>query len=340
VVLLQDIARRSGGLFELANNSADLHEVFSDIFETAKAPDMLPIEGGAFTVDASIEEVTIVASKEREDVRILLQAPDGRKLGSADADDDRLKWFLSEHFDMITLRKPQPGDWKLLFSGGNSRAYVVTNMSLNHNPQQLRLTAGADTVLEAWLEQDGQRLDQEAVLTNTRFKLRIEAPDGAIANFALDDTGQYGDKKAADGTYSNTLSYTVPGSYRMDIIAEGETFKRQRSVHFDVTPAAGSPPAPAGKQPASGPQAQAGSTPTPPVAEPAPVPEAPVAPETTPEAPVTAETKPGLGVVIGIFLAINLLLALLGLGVWWLLKKRKRGTPDPEQEEDEADARP
>lgn len=336
VALLQDIARQSGGLFELANKSADLHEVFSDIFETAKSPDMLPIEGGAFIVDASIEEVTIVASKERENIRILLQAPDGHKLGSADADDDRLKWFLSEHFDMITLRKPQPGNWKLLFSGGKSRAYVVTNMSLNHNPQQLRLTAGADTVLEAWLEQDGQRLDQEAVLTNTRFKLKIEAPDGAVANFALDDTGQYGDRTAADGTYSNTLSYTVPGAYRLDIIAEGETFKRQKSVHFDVTAAAVSPPAP-------GPQAQAESVPAPappPVAEPAPAPEVPVEPETTPETPVTPETKLGLGVVIGIFVAINLLLALFGLGIWWLLKKRKRGTPDPEQEDDEADARP
>ena len=41
---------------------------------------MLPVEGGEFVVDASIEEVTIVASKEREDVRIYLQSPDDRKL--------------------------------------------------------------------------------------------------------------------------------------------------------------------------------------------------------------------------------------------------------------------
>ena len=231
--LLKDIAKQSGALFKLAKNTTGLHSVFSDIFETAKSPDMLPIEGGEFTVDASIQEVTIVASKEREDVRIFLQSPDGRKFSAEDAN-DRLKWFLSEHFDMITVHNPRPGNWKLLFSGGRNRAYIVTNMALNHNPQQPNLTVGEDMVLESWLEEDGKLLDKEAVLTNTRFRMQIAAPDGATAEFDLYDTGEFGDKKIADGVYSNTLSYENPGSYRIDLIAEGETFKRQKTVHFDV----------------------------------------------------------------------------------------------------------
>jgi len=334
VDLLKDVAQQSGALFKLAKNASDLHEVFSDIFETAKSPDMLPIEGGEFTVDASIEEVTIVASKDREDVRIFLQSPDGRKFAAEDAS-DTLKWFLSEHFDMLTLNNPQPGNWKLLFSGGRNRAYIVTNMALNHNPQQPNLNVGEDMVLESWLEQDGKLLDKEAVLTNTRFKMKIAAPDGGAAEFDLYDTGQFGDKKAADGVYSNTLAYENPGSYRIDIIAEGETFKRQKTVHFEVAPAAtAEAPPPVEAPPQAAAEAQPQVQPKP-LAEPVPaVPDADAEPPAT-DAPAKKKQGLNLGVAIGIFVAVNLLLVLLGVGIWWFLKKRKQKTPGPE---DDADA--
>lgn len=336
--LLKDIARQSGGLFKLAKTATDLHGVFSDIFETAKSPDMLPIEGGEFTVDASIEEVTIVASKEREDVRIFLQSPDGRKVSSENTG-ETLKWFLSDHFDMITLQNPQPGKWKLLFSAGKNRAYIVTNMTLNHNPQQLNLKVGEDMVVEAWLEEGGKLLDKEAMLTNTRFKMIIEAPDGSPADIDLYDTAQYGDKKAADGIYSNTLSYENPGSYRMDLIAEGETFKRQKTVHFEVVPR------PAG--------ATSAVTEPPPEPAAAPQPDTQPAPEAQTEPPAAAlepqaDAEPqvtetpakkgiGLGIAIGVFLGVNLLLGLIGFGVWWFLKKRKQKTTVTEGDGDEAD---
>jgi len=333
VALLQDVARKSGALFELARTDADLHEVFSDIFETAKSPDMLPIDGGKFTVDASIDEVTIVASKEREDVRIFLQSPEGSKLSSDNAG-DKLKWFVSEHFDMITLPAPQAGTWKLLFSGGRNRAYIVTNMTLNHNPQQPNLDAGEDMVLESWLEQDGKLLDKEAVLTNTRFTLKIQGPDGDV-DIPLYDTGQYGDSKAADGVYSNTLSYEHPGAYRMDIVAEGETFKRQKTVHFEIAaPAPGlKPPAPepAAAEPDAQPPASPQASP-----EQTASPAQPATPAEQPSVAVPPQPKKAskLGVAVGIFVGVNLLLGLIGFGVWWLLKKRKAKAAEPEQEED------
>lgn len=341
VELLQEVARGSGALFKLAKSDADLHEVFSDIFETAKSPDMLPIEGGDFTVDASIEEVTIVASKEREDIRIYLQSPQGRKYNSEDAG-DALKWFMSEHFDMITLHKPEPGAWKLLFTGGRNRAYIVTNMTLNHNPQQPSLRTGESMVLESWLEQDGKLLDKEALLTNTGFRMRIEAPDGASADFDLFDNGQFGDRKGVDGIYSNTLAYDNPGSYRIDLIAESATFKRQKTVHFEVQ----APPP--GSQPPAPPPVET-SAQTPPAelaAEPVPEPEAAPepAPEETPVAapePETPEPAPAkkksmnLGLAIGVFIGVNLLLAGIGFGVWWFLKKRKQKAAAQEEATDD-----
>ena len=339
VELLNKLATETGALFKLARTDQDLHDVFSAIFESAKNPAMLPIEGGEFVVDASIEEVTIVASKEREDVRIYLKSPDGKQLGAEDAN-DKLKWFMSHHFDMITLRNPEPGTWKLLHTGGKNRAYIVTNMSLNNNPQQASLSVGKDMVLEAWLEQDGKLLDREAVLTNTKFLMEIEDPGGASVRFDLFDRGEFGDRVVADGIYANTLSYENPGTYRISIIAESETFQRQKTVHFEVAELPVSL-----QQPAPEPVAETVEDTVP---EPAPEPEATetaepeaeqAAPEPEPEAEPAAEPKKkkgiSLGIAIGVFIGVNLLLGGIGFGVWWFLKKRKQGAEKTDDDEDD-----
>ncbi|MEN8761419.1 MAG: VWA domain-containing protein [Thiogranum sp.] len=344
IELLNQVAKETGALFKLARSDQDLHDVFSVIFESAKDPDMLPIEGGDFTVDGSIEEVTIVASKEREDVRIYLQSPDGKKLGAENAD-DRLKWFLSHHFDMITLKKPEPGAWKLLFTGGSNRAYIVTNMALNHNPQQPSLMVGEDMVLESWLEQDGELLNKEAVLTNTRFLMEVQTPTGETAKFDMFDKGEYGDKKPADGVYSNTLSYENAGIYQIRLLVEGETFQRQKTVHFEIAPTPAGSAKPEQEQPAET-EAQIEQE-----AEPEPTPEPtqdvaaaeqaadPVpAPEEDPEPQVQPEKKKdvSLGLVAGVFMGINLLFAVIGFAVWWLLKKRNK-TDEAEAGADEGE---
>jgi len=341
VELMKEVANETGALFKLANTDKDLHEVFSAIFESAKDPDMLPIEGDEFVVDASIEEVTIVASKEREDVRIFLQSPQGKQLGSDDTGDN-IKWFISHHFDMITLSDPEPGTWKLLYTGGRNRAYIVTNMSLNHNPQDPNLEVGKDMVLEAWLEQDSTLLDKEAVLTNTKFIMEIQDPNGASVRFDLFDRGEYGDRKPADGIYSNTLSYENPGAYRLSLIAKGETFQRQKTVHFEVAapPPGLEPPAPEPtvvSEPVVEPEPEPEAKP-----EPEPEPEVVAEPEaevSEPEPNTEPEKKKGmnLGMAIGVFVGVNLLLGAIGFAVWWFLKRRKKsaGAKDSENEDDE-----
>ena len=342
--LLKKVASGTDALFKLARSDKDLHRVFSAIFESAKQPDMLPIEGDEFQVDASVEEVTIVASKDGPEVRVYLQSPDGKKISSDDTG-DKLKWFQSHHFDMITLRNPQPGAWKLLYTGGRNRAYIVTNMSLQHNPQLANLFVNKDMVLEAWLEQDGERLDREAVLTHTKFEIEVIAPDGASARFNLFDRGEYGDKKPADGIYANTLSYEIPGAYEISLLVQGETFSRQKTVHFEVAPEPVKTAAPVPAEAPVDPPVPEATTEKPeeaenvpePATEPEPEPAAMEAPQTDQEE-MPNKKGASMGVAIGIFAGINLLLALIGGGIWWFLKKRKSTTPDGDESDDESDA--
>ena len=318
--LLGKVADDTGALSRLARTDRDLHEVFSTIFESAKAPDMLPMEGGEFVVDSSIEEVTIVASKERSDVRIYLESPSGKQVSSDDAGDS-LKWFVSDYFDMITVRNPEQGRWKLLFSAGNNRAYIVTNLSMGTNLKGGEVDTGTQTDIESWLEKDGKLLNTEAMLTNTRFFIEITEPDGAVSDaFPMLDQGDFGDRQAADGIYSNMLTFSKPGEHKLKVIARSETFERSKAAYFHVLepaePMDAPEPAP---EPVTEPEPEAEPVePAPPVEPEIPV----LAEEIITETPEEEGTS--LGVMLGVFLGVNLMLALIGGGTWWFLARRKK----------------
>ncbi len=349
--LLGQVANETGALFKVARSDNDLHEVFGAIFESAKHPDMLPIEGNEFLVDKLVEELTIIASKQDQGVRIYLQSPSGEKLEAENASSE-LKWFQSHLFDMITLSKPAPGAWKLLSTGGSNRVYIVTNMALNHSNLQRRLMVGENMVLESWLEQDGNLLDKEAVLTNTRFLMEIRNPNGETTRLDLSDRGEHGDKKPADGVYATTLTFAHAGSYQVELIAESETFQRQKMLHVQVEPP---PPAQAQAEPEEAPEPEVESLqklPQQERLEPEPGPEpasepksakviaeeeenpAPAAVEDTAR-DVEPEKHQGTSLVLvaAVFTGFNLLLGGIVFLVWWFFFKRKSSTIVTDQEQ-------
>lgn len=339
-LLLQQLADGTGGLYRLAKTDRDLHEVFSAIFESAKAPDMLPMEGGEFMVDSSIEEVTIVASKERADVSIFLETPSADQISAEDAGDG-LKWFVSEHFDMITLRQPEQGRWKLLFSDGNNRAYIVTNLSMGTNLRGGEVPAGSQTAIESWLERDGERLTAEAMLSNTEFLIEITEPDGVVSDiFPMLDLGEVGDRAAGDGIHTNLLTFRKPGDHNLRVIARSPTFERSRSAYFKVqAPAEPLPQAEAALEPEPVPEPVPEATPEsePEVEEPA-VPPPLLEEELLLDAPDEPDSK--LGVILGVFLGVNLVLVLIGGGIWWFLARRRKkaaaaAAKDDEDEDEE-----
>ena len=102
IQLLERLSKRTGGFFQLAPTDRDLHIVFESIFESLKAPDMLPMNANSFLIDKSIEEVTVVATKDSPDTTIKLNAPDGEKYSSENKPPET-EWFVSGNFEMMTI---------------------------------------------------------------------------------------------------------------------------------------------------------------------------------------------------------------------------------------------
>ena len=225
--LLERLSKQSGGFYNLAATDKDLHIVFESIFESLKAPDMLPMSANGFLIDKSIEEVTIVATKDSPDTTIKLSAPDGEKYSFENKPPDT-EWFVSSNFDMMTIKKPSAGKWDILFSTGtNNKAYVITNLSLQTNFNEVYPLFGQNIDIKIWLERDGKPIREEEVLEKITFSIELSNPDGKTIRL------QPFNKK--DGYFERKIELYKAGNYTLKFVADGKTFQREKTFAFKVS---------------------------------------------------------------------------------------------------------
>jgi hypothetical protein len=187
---------------------------------------MLPISNNGFLVDGSVEEVTIVATKNEPDTIIKLNSPDGHAYSSTSSK-NAIKWFVSNKFDMITVTEPAEGRWEILFSTGkNNKAYIITNLKLMSNFNKLYSTFGEPMDVKIWLEKDGSPLTEQEILNKIELYIELTDPEGKTTRLKPFSTG--------DGTYARRVAPFTPGNYKMKIVAQGKTFQREKVFVFNI----------------------------------------------------------------------------------------------------------
>lgn len=296
--LLQEIAEATDGRYALAASDDVLHKVFSRIFEQTKKPDMLPLNENKFIVDASINEITIIANKKSDDSKIFLQNPLGEKLNST-FKSDKIKWFVSTSFDMITIKKPAEGEWKILYSDDDNRAYIVTDIKLRTQFEFDQESYQPEIIIKTWFIQNKETEANLDFLKNMQVELEIQHPDDTLETFPVDPADE-------DGIFSIRFKPEEDGIYGAAIIAKSRTFQRQQIFSFNNT------------------------MPT----EPEPLPEpTPIAEESEP--PVTAdppteepvieeEEKEDIMKILIYFGVANVILIFIGLNVFLVLRHLKQ----------------
>ena len=225
-ILLQRVAKRTGGFYNLARSDKDLHVIFSSIFESLKAPDMLPMSKNSFTIDDSVNEVTIVATKISPDTIIKIGAPNGEKY-SHTTELTGTDWFVSDTFDMITITRPVSGTWEIFFSTEkNNKAYIITDLKLGTNFDQLYSTFGEPLNIELWLEKEGQKITEKTILDTLEVRIELTSPNGNLQK--LKPFHKDG------GVYVRRIAPFTPGNYQMKIVVDGKTFAREKVFVFNV----------------------------------------------------------------------------------------------------------
>lgn len=241
IPLLKLAAKDTNGNFTLLKSAQGIHQVFENIFERSKNPDMLPMQENSFIVDNSVNELTVVASKYRPDSKISLENPSGEDF-TEDTEHNGIKWFSAKQFDLITITNPQPGYWNVKFSEGGNRAYVLTNLGLQIKTTKRQVQPGNPFEIQAWLEKDGHKINKRQLLNTTKFKVSIVYPDGHEDEMNLTDDGTEVGSSRHDGIYGNSIVLLDEGLHKITVYTQGETFDRQKSIFVTVKTLEGNNP--------------------------------------------------------------------------------------------------
>lgn len=309
--LLQQIADGTDGRYALAATSDVLHKVFTKIFEQTKQPNMLPLTENKFMVDDSITEVTILTNKKNPDSKILLQDPSGKKITST-FKDKSIKWFVSSSFDMITLKHPARGEWKILLSDDDNKAYIVANIQLRTQFHFEKDSPTPRLLIEARFVKDDQTITNADLLSRMQMKLEIQSPDGKLETLEVPAAN-------AEGIYRIQYTPEADGTYAATMLASSRTFQRQQVFSFRASlPEKPPAPKPVQAKPAA----------------PVPAAKKPEEPAQPPKPEPAPEEGESVTHTIITFVLFNIVLLIIALNAFFIYRMRKNKKP-PEQPADE-----
>ena len=221
--LLQEIADATNGHYALAENDEVLHKIFARMFELSKEPNMLPLSENQFIADESIREITIIANKTDQSSQIFLQPPNGDHI-SASTKSDNIEWFVSPGFDMITIRKPEPGEWSILFSNNDNKAYIVADIQLRSHFEYQK-ESGHEATITTWFIKDDSTITNIELLESLDLKVEIETPDKTIIE------KDFNQQKEA-GVFITNFTPSMNGIHTATVMAQSRTFQRQQFFSF------------------------------------------------------------------------------------------------------------
>ncbi len=231
IKLLEKIAADTGAFSRLAKQDTDIHKIFASIFEKIRQPDAVPITEDGFVIDSEIKEAILLITKQPK-TRTTLLTPAGTKI-TAERKGKDIIWHNAEVFDMITIPNPEPGRWKVnLSTKEGNRVYVLTNLRLKSNFNKNTVHKGETLKIDAWLERDGGVVTEQDVLSKITFILDSLDPMKRTyqTKMILDslDSGVV----PSGGRYIAETKIESIGDYTLRIIAEGNTFKREKVLEF------------------------------------------------------------------------------------------------------------
>ena len=108
---LSDIARRTDGLFAVAENADQLLDIFLRALDNSVLTQQAPVASDrqSFVVNGGAQSITVVVEK-NGDEEVSLQSPDGEVINSSSKQKE-VEWKESSTHDVVTVQEPEQGTW-------------------------------------------------------------------------------------------------------------------------------------------------------------------------------------------------------------------------------------
>lgn len=219
--LMSQLSMATDGLDAVAKNADELMEIFLQAFNKSAPAEQLPFDGESFLVDSSVEEFTALIFYQPGSEPSQLIAPDNSRYGEK-SNDDSVRWFAGDGFDLVTVKRPFEGEWRVRADvAPNSRITVVSDLSLKVAPMANNLKPGESLDLSLLFKEDGKKITSADFLG----LLDVKAELSGAANWSETLSSA---EVPANGIYSTKVDkFSANGEYRLVINVDGKTFKRR-----------------------------------------------------------------------------------------------------------------
>jgi uncharacterized protein (TIGR03503 family) len=225
--LMRQLAAATGGWFETIETTDGLERLFLRMFEQVARTDSLPLTNNRVKIDASIKEITFLIFRGDGTKATHVITPSGRQFDRQHLSDG-MQWHQESRYDLITIQKPEVGNWKIDADiDPDNRIIVVTDLRLKTTHLPAVLSATDSIVFTAHLEEKGDIITRRDLLHFVRMKLKQSDTHDKQWKFRLKDDGKGADRQAHDGIYSAELKNSlIDGEHEIELVANGTTFKR------------------------------------------------------------------------------------------------------------------
>ena len=234
---LAEIATATDGLSWYTQTPEEIHTSFGELFLAVKRPQVVSQTGRGFSIDSDVDEATFYINHEPE-ARLSLISPKDESM-TAEKHPDYVTWFTGQNFDVITVKEPDLGDWRVVGSTlEDGFATVLTDLKLLTD-WPLVVRAGDEPLVKARLYEENKPITLPDMGGVVKFGFQIIPTDKVskpIMQEALYDDGTHGDVVAQDGIYSSATGAIATGAYKLVVVAKGPTFQRSQQIPFTVRP--------------------------------------------------------------------------------------------------------
>ena len=232
--LLSTLSAYTDGLYKKANNSDELQKIFLQMLQQSIKLDTLPIKDNRFSVDESINDMTLLIFNKDKSRPTEIVTPSNKEWNEG-SHPGQVNWFRDEGYDLVTIKKPEKGEWKIRApTDPNNRVVVATNLKLKLNEIPSYLILGDTLKISAHLEDDTKPLTDKKLLSKFKFLLNRDAERSSERQYPLVKTDN------DDYSYSVQLSPKFnEGNNEIVIQAISPTVTREIRHQFKVyvTPA-------------------------------------------------------------------------------------------------------
>ncbi len=232
--LLAALANKTGGWYEMTESADRLQRVFLRMFEKTVQADTLPLIGNKFTVDPSVDELTLLVFKPEGGESVELLPPGAESTISARAKPGQYNWLEDTSYELITIKKPPQGEWKIVgATDPDNRVMIVTDLRLQVDglPNQVlpenRLHASVS------MQEAGETITRKKFLDLVKIQLTVES-ELSVDTYSLLDDGLNGDSAAGDGLFFVQLPELGEGQHTLEFNVDGGTFVRAHRHELEV----------------------------------------------------------------------------------------------------------